>query len=664
MLGFTLASGGEPAVETCPDARPELVEIWSDERAAEIRQSISTLHGERGMKLLSLVEPQVERYAQGWVQLRNEACRAHAEGRQSDQLFDLRTACLEQRRASLGALTNTLAELDASSLANIAQATASLPPLETCADAQALTTEVPLPDDAKMRVRVQGHRETLARVQVFEDIGQYRSGLQLAESVLADDFACKYEPLLAEALLHKGSLQMESGDSTEAEKTLSQALWAAFGSAHERVAAQASSKRIFLRAVFLNQWSQAQEEIPEVRALNKRVQRDVELYAEFLNNIAAVASMAGKSAQARQWYEESLALRKKHGHTHTTKGLFTQANLGELASMEKRYQDAVAINREVIAISEEILGPEHPRHLIYKQQLGENLARTGRLREALTEMREIERLAAASDDKELRGSLIAALGWVEIRAGEIRRAKEHFQRALQLFPEVSNRYDIALWGLMQIAAAENDQPGVQRYHDRALARLRRPLDPNDFAFQELLISHGRALATLGHLNEAVEPLARVRSMLAGSDLTFNRIQAAIAAYELGKVRLALGELDEAQEAFDSALTNFQGRVPDTSLEIADVMLGLGELALQRQRLDDAVRWLAQAEAIYLELAEPDYPALARTRFIQARALTGSSPQAPPDARAQAELALQAFRAWSRDDEAHAVETWLHDHQSP
>ncbi len=661
VLGFGMAGGGGPAIETCPDAHAELAEIWSGERAAALGGSLTARLGERGTALLALVEPRIERYAEGWVQLRNEACRTHAEGRQSDPLFDRRTACLEQRRAGLGAVVEVLAQADAETLDRVAQATAGLPPLETCADTRALMADVPPPEDAKLQARVQSHRETLARAQVHEDAGQFRVGLALVEGVLADGAALAYEPLRAEALLHKGSLQMGGGELAAAEQTLSQALWAAFAAAHERVAAQASSKRIFVRAVSMGRPAQTQAEVPEVKALNQRVQGDIELYAEFLNNIAVVAMFADDPAQARRLFEESLALRRRHDRLRTWKGLATQGNLGELARLERRHQDALAIYRDTAVLAGEVLGLDHPMQLRYERMVGLSLVRVGRIREAVDHLRRLEPRAPMLDSEHDCGEFLIELGWAELEANDLRSAHEHLQRALPLIVEASPHQDAVLYLLMRLAAAEHDPQGVQRNHDRAFARLGQPLDPNDMRYQQLLYEHGRALAALGRPGEAAEALTLVRTTLAGSSVPQYIIHAALAGLELGRVRLEQGELDEAQKAFDAALEGMQGRLPDSSLEQADVMQGLGEVALQRQQYEDAVRWLTQAEAIYVEQAEADHPVLARIRFAQARASTGTARRASAEALGQAELALQALRAWSRDDEAGAVQAWLREH---
>src|SRR5690606_12727619 len=103
------ATGGGATVELCPDAGPELAGVWDAGRATQVRAALGSLAPARAEQLLAAIEPQLERYAAGWVAMRNDACRAHAEGRQSAQLFDQRTSCLDQRRAALAATVEAFA---------------------------------------------------------------------------------------------------------------------------------------------------------------------------------------------------------------------------------------------------------------------------------------------------------------------------------------------------------------------------------------------------------------------------------------------------------------------------------------------------------------------------------------------------------------------------
>lgn len=138
--------------------------------------------------------------------------------------------------------------------------------------------------------------------------------------------------------------------------------------------------------------------------------------------------------------------------------------------------------------------------------------------------------------------------------------------------------------------------------------------------------------------------------------------AAEASLELGKLRVAIGELEAAEEALRQALAGFERVLSPRNLELAVTQTALGELALARGRFDEAVMWLAGAESIFGTTAEADYPPLARARFALARARTGAARSAAPTDRALAELALAALRANARMDEARAVEVWLAEHR--
>ncbi|MFY0534756.1 serine/threonine-protein kinase [Nannocystis pusilla] len=159
----TAAAFQAGSFELCPDAHAELAGVWEPTRAEAVRAALRTLDPGHADETLAVIEPQIERYAEAWVEQRNDACRAHAEGRHSMQIFDQRTACLDQRRASLDAVVDALVTANAASLDHLGRTVASLPPLTGCADIEVLKSAIPPPPDLEVRGRVQQHREALAR---------------------------------------------------------------------------------------------------------------------------------------------------------------------------------------------------------------------------------------------------------------------------------------------------------------------------------------------------------------------------------------------------------------------------------------------------------------------------------------------------------------------
>ncbi len=84
------------------------------------------------------VAPQIDAYAAELAHVRTEACESHQKGKHSERLYDLRTACLDQRQAALAGLVEVLVDATPETVERLGDAVASLPPLARCSDAQAL----------------------------------------------------------------------------------------------------------------------------------------------------------------------------------------------------------------------------------------------------------------------------------------------------------------------------------------------------------------------------------------------------------------------------------------------------------------------------------------------------------------------------------------------
>jgi serine/threonine protein kinase len=98
-LGYAVIPTSEPTSEPeiCASAGSEISDVWSDARAAEVEQTVRAKHGDSADKILAIALPRIDRYADEWSAMRDEACHAHADGQQSENVFDLRNACLDHR---------------------------------------------------------------------------------------------------------------------------------------------------------------------------------------------------------------------------------------------------------------------------------------------------------------------------------------------------------------------------------------------------------------------------------------------------------------------------------------------------------------------------------------------------------------------------------------
>jgi tetratricopeptide (TPR) repeat protein len=608
--------GDGEALEVCPDARAELAGVWDAARAEAVRAAVRAADPAHGAETLARVEPRIERFAGAWTGMRNDACRAHAEGRQSIAVFDLRTACLDQRRASLDSVVDALAAAEAGNLELLTRAVAGLPSLDGCADVDWLSAAIPPPAELERRARVQQHREALARAAVLEQTAQIPRGLELVEAVLAAPETAAYEPLRAEALLGKGGLQMRDGAWSAALQSFEEALWTALGIDHAPVAAQASSRRGFLLATPLTRPEQALADLPMITALNRRVQQDVELRAEFLVNAGTIHLQVRDFERARSSWQEATALLEAHGRLETPLGINALANTAILELETERLEEAVASLRRVVEVSEEIMGPRQPERANYEGVLSGALIDLGRPREALARMRA---LAGRVDDVQSKGARFVAtlmLARAEMMAGAPREALERMAALRRTEPALFGPFYAPM--VMLAAALAGDAAAVREAQVDARAYLDRAA-PREPGYKQAIEYYAAATRAAGLEAASVEPLVRAHAAFAGSQDPIDVVTAARLSLDLGRARLRVGELEAAERELRAALAAFERALPPHHLDRAEALSALAELALTQGRADEAARRATAAAAIYGATAEPDYPPLIHARELLARA---------------------------------------------
>lgn len=102
-------------------------------------------------------------------------------------------------------------------------ATLALTPLSTCADADGLLAQVPLPVDPVGRAEVAALRTELARSTALTRAGKPKDALAAVTPLVARARALGCAPVLAEVVMQVGVSQRDVGDPKVAEGTLIEA---------------------------------------------------------------------------------------------------------------------------------------------------------------------------------------------------------------------------------------------------------------------------------------------------------------------------------------------------------------------------------------------------------------------------------------------------------
>ncbi len=548
--GFALAQlGDEAPAEPCAGVGQELAEVWSDARRDALASAMAGAGVDYASDLWTRVEPQLAGYADAWLEARGEACERHASGLESSRLYDLGTACLERRRASLESLIGLIEQVDKDGVDKVPLAVAGLPKLERCSDAEALTAELPPPDDAGVKAAVAERRATLASAREHEAMGLYELAIEQANDVLTSPAAGSYAPLRAEALLRRGATELELSRPRESAASLSAALELAMRLDHHAVAAEAFARRIYVEGELLGEPDLAMRDAPLARAVASHELRDGRLQWLLLNNLGAVHLVRGEHDEAARHFEDALEVRAAMGEDGHPEYAYTLENLGVLAVSRGQTTRAAERFTRALSILEAALGPYHP----HAERVHGNIGFAERYADHLDEARRHLRLAVASSERRFGASSLELLeplmllGHCALELREYAEAVSTLERAARV---------------LEAHELEESEDAV-----------------------EPLISLSRALASGGQRARAQELYERARAIAARSSTPG---RAVLFELSLGRWALEHGSVAEA-------ITRFERAVADEGLESSSRAIAHNALARALQRDGQPGRALTHAQ---------------------------------------------------------------------
>jgi len=665
-FGAATLSSSAPTV--CEGAEAELAGVWDTDRSAAVERALLATNVPYAAETWQRVAPQLDAYATEWATMRTEACETHRQGTHSDRLYDLRTTCLDLRRASLDALAEALTEADPTTVEKATIAAANLPRLASCADTQSLSQAVPPPDDPKVATRVQVLREALTRAQAFGDAGKYRHGLELVLPLRAEAEKIGYKPLLAEAELREGSLEMELGKLPEAEASLSAAMNLGIASAADPIALEALSKRIFLRAAAMNQPATALGDVAYGRAFLDRVHADPGAKWLFFNNVGVMYEHAGDVAAAEAAYRalsSSRDLMELTGYSDLQQAI-TLSNIGNLRQrVAIDPSSAVPAFEKALRLAEAALGHHHPYTLMVSANLA--IAQTDRGRYVDARAILDPAIANARDTfggaSEIFGDFIAQRGLLELETHDFEAATRTFEQALTLSRGPDGQdgpYNAWMLTHLGMAQAEvGDWAHAMESHEKSVRFLE---DANPMTLITAIGSYARTFCSKG---DHTDCLARYQRALEIAEAKLPPGNPAI-SYTLdgvGQALTHLGRHEEAQTALDRAREIAEKGLAADSPLIARIHRSLGELAIARNDPATAVTHFQRSLDVFAMVRDPEdgEMAVARINLAQAQATRPGATVSDRDAATATITAAIATlerkgAGWAR--ERDAATTWL------
>ena len=632
-LGATLAlaliaalAGGAVALERrqlrlCGGAAGRLAGIWDGPRRAAIRTSFRATGKPYADTVLRTVERAFDDYARRWAAMTTDACEAtHVRGQQSPEILDLRMSCLADDLTQLETIGDLFTHADGALVDRAAQTAQSLPALDRCADVAGLRAPMQPPADAATRQRVREVQKELAEIHALDLAGRYDDGIRRATAAVVSARALGYRPVEADAQLGLGQLEVDRGDFARATGPLRSAVAAAWAGRHDEVAAAAAIELLEATGVGQQHYEEGDGWADVAEASLARLPRREALAGELYQARSGLRRQEGRAddalADARHAVDTELRLR---GPDHHQVALAYRA-LGLVYYERAAYRDALDCLGRAVAIDERALGPEHPEMVPLYSAMANVYADTGdHDRAQAFYARGLRIYERVNPDHPDLASIYSNMGDDLESQGKLREARDRYERA---------------FAVAQRVRGPSRSTAVAEIH---LGSVETAL--------------GRPAAALPRLEDA---LAIAERVLGKEHFVYGR-----ALYKMAEAHHRLGRLNLAETEYRRAVAILEKSLSPTHPELAEALVGLARVCIDRRTPDAAMPPLERVAAIYTGLGAPYVGELAGARFVMAQAQWKRG-----DRRRALALAADAQRGFAAAADRPSgleVEAWLAQH---
>jgi eukaryotic-like serine/threonine-protein kinase len=581
--------------------------VWDDARRDELRAAFERSRLPIARQTAPRVEAALDRYVAEWSASFERACRSpHADDADAEA-FDVRMACLDERRGAAAAFIVMALAADEAAARDAAAAAYDLPPIAAC-DASRSRSSAGRPSSRAQAQAVAAARATLARARVHHRAGELREAVALAREAVGAADGTHDAFVVAEARLLLGEL-LRSVHPAEARPELEAAYLAAVDADADDLAVDAA---ISLASVVdpseRLQWTR------HARARVARLPADDPLVARVTMAEALASWGEGDLAGARTQLERAAEHADRLGPSRRAE---LYAYLGDVVRATGELRASIDHYEKAQAVIAEAFGPDHPAVVPYlriravtHRQLGEN-------DEALAAQEKIvdATIRALGEDHPRVGQILGEMSVSYARTGDMERAEIFFRRAYEHFGEgtLGSIQALSNWGV-------------------SLDRAGR--------FEESVAKH-RAVLDYLSANPSVDPQLYA--------FAHDNLGSALQGTE--RFEEALGYHLRALEMLESLLGPSH---PDVAISLRDqarACIGAG-------RHTDAVLLLERAERIFAA-REGDPGDLAEARWHLARALAAGGEE-PDRARGAAQWARDTFAALgdANTDRVAEIDAWL------
>jgi tetratricopeptide (TPR) repeat protein/tRNA A-37 threonylcarbamoyl transferase component Bud32 len=499
--------------ELCRGGRTEVARVWNIDAKDQIRTAFIRLGLPYAEAAASTFTRALDEYTSEWGHAHQDACEAtRLRGEQSEEVLDLRMACLSDRLKGVNALTEVMRHPDIDAVHEASRAVHLLTPVAECADIAALKGAQPRPRDPTQRARVDELMRRLADMQASYAVGHSTAAAKMGDVLLQDAVKAGWGPLVAEVQLWRGRATADLGDEKQSVPAYRDAFSSALASRNDRVLRQAAV-RLAQEYIYQNNMSEYRYWAQVSQAAIDRTGPDPKLETFLAHTQCVALWQSGKM-------RERLDCLKKHAAKAERVQQLTEwelTTLGLAAADAGQVTEALDWLQRGVDYSVRENGYTHPRTLEMRAYLCKGYLDYGDLTRALGECRAAMKTArdVAPDDKYV-------ISKIELYLGSTLRELKRYDEARPMLEDARafiKPEGEALVELAQIASATGN-------HTEALAILKKSLDEDE---KELgaqhpnlivdLLAFGEALLAKGDFVQAQKVLLRAHKLVQSADLS-------------------------------------------------------------------------------------------------------------------------------------------------
>ncbi|HEY2511561.1 MAG TPA: tetratricopeptide repeat protein, partial [Polyangiaceae bacterium] len=536
--------------------------IWDDAARKEVAASFAQTGAPAAEDTAARVVKILDDTAAKWTAMKTESCEAtRVRKRQSEDDYKLRSECLERRRSELGALSSSLRVADKGVVEKAVAAAYGLTSVAFCADVPMLRKSGGLPDAPQARAQVLEARTELAKASSLELVGKVKESTGVAAHALTLARASGHESTVAEALRTVGGLEVEQNEYADAERSLSEATWAASRVGADSLVVSGASITAFVVGSKLGRPGEARIWLSVADAALHRVGASQELQLEYEEHKAWLLSDGDARPEETIPTQEHIAqaYQELYGtHPRSVRALY---NLGDARTSSGDHARACDAYARALTMAEAIGGAGYSWTGYALEGRGDCLAAQGKYAEGDEALARALRVFEANGDDYTQGEVLEVVIRSALAQGDIERAVKTARRTMGLLKAQEDAASLLAIADVPVAEALMHVPPAPEAEALCGEALREQeklgqIDPSKTLRADALRCLGEARLLAGHPREALTPLERsvtLERRTYPGDLARARFALARALVESGgDAARALALAQQARDDFASA----------------------------------------------------------------------------------------------------------------